>query len=406
MATVTIERIAAGGDGVARLEDGMVVFVPRTVPGDVVEIELVQRKARFARGRAVRLASAGPGRADPGCPHYLRDRCGGCQLQHVSPEVQRAVKGALVGDALRRIGKRDAADPAVVPSPRTWRYRRKVTLAARDGRIGLHPYHEPDQVFDLEDCRITGEELMGLWAKIRTAREHLPAALESLVLKEDRAGGRHVVTVGGDEPWEPGPLARAVGDDTISYWWQPSRGAARVLLGPSAGYPALAFEQVNPELASRIRSDAVEALGDVRERVVWDLYCGVGDTAELLVARGARVYGVDVDRGAIEYARGRGERGNAMLIAARCEEALHRLPVPDAVILNPPRTGVHARVSQRLEQWAAGHAGARVGYLSCDPATLARDLARIPSLTLRDTRAYDLFPHTSHVETLAVLEAA
>lgn len=402
MATVTIDRIATGGDGVARLEDGIVVFVPRTAPGDVVEIEVVERKPRFARGRALGVVSPGAGRVEPECIHYVRDHCGGCQLQHLTPEIQRAAKSAAAGDALRRIGRREVADPVVEPSPQSWRYRSKITLAARNGRIGLHAYDRPEQVFDLEDCRITRDALMGLWASVRRLRQHLSPTLESLVLKEDRTGGLHLVAVGGDEPWDPAPLARAVGNDAVSYWWQPAGGAARVLLGPSAGYPALAFEQVNPELASRIRNEAVDTLGDVAGRVVWDLYCGVGDTAELLVARGARVHGVDVDRAAIDYARA---RSLAVLIAARCEEALHRLPVPDAVILNPSRTGVHARVAQRLEQWAAGRAGAHVAYVSCDPATLARDLARMPSLTLREARAYDLFPHTSHVEVLARLEA-
>lgn len=423
---MTIERLAAGGDGVGRLEDGVVVFVPRTAPGELVEIDVVERKARYARGRLTRVVQPGSDRVGAACVHYVEDRCGGCQLQHLSPEAQRAVKGSLVGDALRRIGRREVADPVVVPSPGAWRYRSKLTLAVRHGRIGLHPYDRPETTFALSDCLITRDRLMGLWSRVREHSALLPAGLDSLVLKEDRSRGLHLIAEGGEVPWDADPLARAVGDEHVSFWWRPALGAARVVSGPATGYPALAFEQINPAFAARIRAEAVEALGEVGERVVWDLYGGVGDTAELLAARGARVYSVDADRSAIEWARNRlassstirdrppssgadeGWAGRVTCLAGLVEEVLHRLPEPDALMVNPPRAGLHRRVAAHLERWAARGpgAGARVCYVSCDPATLARDLSRLPSLALRDTRAYDLFPQTSHVETLAVLEPA
>ncbi|HEX7941353.1 MAG TPA: TRAM domain-containing protein, partial [Gemmatimonadaceae bacterium] len=113
-ATLTIASIAAGGDGVGRTE-GVVVFVPRTAPGDVARVRLARSK-RFARGELLGLEAASPARVDPPCPHYTGDRCGGCQIQHLSYDAQLAAKRTIIGDSLRRIGRRDVADPEVEPS--------------------------------------------------------------------------------------------------------------------------------------------------------------------------------------------------------------------------------------------------------------------------------------------------
>lgn len=405
MTVVAITRISAGGDGVARLPDGLVVFVPRTAPEDEAEVEVEERRKRYARARLVGLVRPGAARVEPECPHYTTDRCGGCQLQHLAPAAQLEVKRGIVGDALRRIGRRDVPDPEIVPAPAVWRYRTKITLAVSDNRIGLHPHDSPATVFALRDCLITREPLMRLWSLVSSHRAPLPHEVEDLVLREDRAGGLHLIAGGGEEPWDAGPLAAAVGAEGVSYWWRPREGAARVVAGPRTGFPALAFEQVNPVLGSRIRDDAVSALGEVSGKVVWDLYGGVGDTARLLAARGATVWSVDRDRGAIEWARGQEAGGRIHWVTGLVEESLHRLPAPDAVVVNPPRGGLVARASGALEAWGAGRSGARLAYVSCDPATLARDLARMPSLAVAQLRAYDLFPQTSHVEALAVLEA-
>ncbi|MBI2537487.1 MAG: class I SAM-dependent RNA methyltransferase [Gemmatimonadetes bacterium] len=404
MTVVSIARIGAGGDGVGRLPDGMVVFVPRTAPGDEAEVEIVETRKRHAYGRLRGLVRPGADRVEPECPHYTADRCGGCQLQHLTVPAQVQAKAGIVGEALRRIGRHELHDPDVIPAPAPWRYRAKITLAVSGKRIGLHRYDAPGTVFSLEDCRITREPLMRLWSVVREHRALLPGALEELVLREDRDGGLHLVAAGGGEPWDAGPLAAAVGLDGVAYWWRPAGGAARIVAGARTGFPALAFEQVNPELAARMREDAVEELGDVRGQVVWDLYGGVGDAARLLAARGARVFSVDRDRAAIAWARQRAGAGQEIeWFAGLVEETLHRLPEPDAVVANPPRAGLAARVSAALQAWGQSRPGARLCYVSCDPATLARDLTRLPAFSVPRVRAYDLFPHTSHVETLAVL---
>ncbi len=408
---VAIEAIAAGGEGIGHLEDGLVVFVPRSAPGDVLVVEVTKRRARYARGRISELTEPSPHRVDPSCVHYARDDCGGCQLQHLAAEAQRDAKKKIVGDALRRIGKFHVSDPQLVASPRQWRYRSKITVTVRGDRFGLRRLGRPDAVFDLSDCLLTQEPVMLLWNCVSRNRQLLPVDVESLVLRMDRIGGRHVLASSG-EIWDAEPLASACDEEeNTSIWWKPSNGAPRAVAGASAGFPAVAFEQVNSTLADEIRATAVDYLGKVDGKVAWDLYGGVGDTAEILAERGARVWTVDSDRAAVEWGRNRGATiggtGTSITrISERVEECLARLPAPDVVVVNPPRTGLEQRLTSWLQSWGKGANGARLAYISCDPATLSRDLTRMPAFELDRIVAYDLFPQTGHVETLTLLEAA
>lgn len=404
MTSVRILRLAAGGDGVGKLPDGRTVFVPRTAPGDLVELSDLHEHKRFARARLQRLLEPSPHRVEPRCPHYVRDDCGGCQLQHVNNQIQLESRRGFVGDALRRIAKRDVTDPPIVPADKTYDYRTKLTLHVEAGgrRIGLYRYHRADQVFDLVWCHITVPELMGLWRAVRKLRPLLPSKLEQVVLRLDRKGGRHLLLrVGDGEVWSGAErfhreLERSGAMATL--WWQPPGGAARALAGSAEAFPATVFEQVHPEMGDRVRQFAIQQLGDVSDRRVWDLYAGIGETTEQLVARGAIVESVELDRRAVVEAEGRGP--DARRHTGRVEHLLRKLRRPDLVIANPPRTGMDQRVTAELERLRP----ARVVYISCDPATLARDLERLPSFRLVSVQAFDLFPQTTHVETVAVLE--
>jgi len=409
---VAITGIAAGGDGVGRLADGRAVFVARTAPGERVRLrEGMKLHKRFARGELAEVVAPGATRVTPPCPHYVQDHCGGCQLQHLSYESQLAAKRAIVGDALRRVGKVDIEDPEIVEAVEEWRYRAKISLAVKTvGRsdrrtVGLRPYDRPASVFPLVDCHITDFRLMALWREVRARLELLPPRLTRLTLRLDREGRRHVIAESAGEAWGHAAALRAAlpGGEDVICWWQPVDGAARVLAGPATGFPATAFEQVNPEMGSITRAWAVEQLGDVRGAVVWDLYGGIGDTAVLLADRGAHVVSVDADEKAIDWARARAVPAAVRFIAGRAEDVLPTLPEPSAVVVNPPRAGLHWNVTLRL----AGQPVGRLIYISCDPATLARDVYRLGvNYRVREVRAFDMFPQTAHVETVAVLEAA
>lgn len=404
MTAVRIDRLAAGGDGVGRLPDGKTVFVPRTAPGDLIELTGIRDHKRFARARPGRLLEPSGHRTEPRCPHYVRDECGGCQLQHISYEAQLEARRSFVGEAIRRLGKRDVSDPSIMPSGKTYEYRTKLTLhVSPDGkRVGLHRYQRPDDVFDLQWCHITVPELMELWESLRKLRPLLPPGLLQIVLRLDRSGGRHVVIrVDDGEVWSGfdrfrRELARLRPPATI--WYQRKGGAARAIAGSAEAFPATVFEQVHPEMGDAVRAFALEQLAPVSGRRTWDLYAGIGETTAQLVERGATVESVEIDRRAVAEAESRGP--TARRHVGRVEALLKELRRPDLVITNPPRTGMDPRVVAELNRLVPE----RIVYISCDPATLARDIQRLDRFKVSRVQAFDLFPQTTHVESVALLE--
>jgi 23S rRNA (uracil1939-C5)-methyltransferase len=404
-ATLTIASIAAGGDGVGRT-DNVVVFVPRTAPGDVARVRLARAK-RFARGELIALEAASPARVEPPCPHYTEDRCGGCQLQHLSYGAQLEAKRTIIGDSLRRIGRRDVADPDVEASDLPWRYRRKLTLhlrRTREGWIaGLHPYDDPVAVFDLADCPITDERVLAVWRELRRTFDALPAERSLRVavrLLDDGAAA----TVEGGRDWRTADRFFAAAPSLSELWWRPEGSTARRVGARTVESRAgAAFVQVNARVAARIQA---ELLSRVRARApqrVVDAYAGSGATAIPLAADGRTVVAIELDRPAVDRMRPH-LADPSSAIAGRVEDHLERQLPADVVIVNPPRAGVDERVTVALE-----HHRDKVRalfYVSCDPATLARDLSRLPGYRLVAVRGYDMFPQTAHVETLCELEPA
>jgi 23S rRNA (uracil1939-C5)-methyltransferase len=401
---VRILRLAAGGDGVGRLDDGRTVFVPRTAPGDVVEIARIRAHRRYARARPARILEPSAQRVEPRCPHYVLDECGGCQLQHLDGAAQRDARRRFVGDALRRIARLDVSDPEIVPAAEEFEYRTRITLAVdQHGRIGLHPLEQPDRVFDLVRCHITARELMALWTQVRTLRHLLPPGLRQVVLRLDRRGGLHLLLGTEAAPWNGADALRQSLSDrgmAATIWLQTEGGDVLAVAGASGPFPATVFEQVHPAMGDQVRAAAVAALGEVEGRHVWDLYAGIGETTSALVRAGASVESVESDPRAVAEAEARGPA--ALRHIGRVERVLGRLSAPRLVITNPPRTGMDERVTAELERLAP----ARVVYISCDPATLARDLTRMPGFRLSRAVAFDLFPQTAHVETVAQLDRA
>ena len=389
-----------------RQDDGKTIFVPRTAPEDLAEVTGLREHKKFVRARLARILEPSPHRVEPRCPHYVRDDCGGCQLQHIDDEVQLASRQSFVGDALRRIAKRDVADPLIVPADKSYDYRTKITLHVDrgSGRIGLHRYSSAEQIFDLEWCHITVPELMRVWQALRGIRSLLPSTLEQVVLRLDRQGGCHLIMrVGAGEVWsDGGRLHRELERRgmSVTLWYQPPDGAARAIAGSKEAFPATVFEQVNPDMGDRVREFAIQQLGDVSGRKVWDLYAGIGETTAQLMASGAEVESVELDRRAVAEAEARGPAARRHV--GRVEDILPELRRAELVVTNPPRTGMDERVAKALERLRPE----RLVYISCDPATLARDLLRMKQLRLIRVQAFDLFPQTTHVETVALLEPA
>ncbi len=409
LATVRIASLAAGGDGVGRV-DGLAVFVPRSAPGDLVDVEL-QQEGRLARGRIVALRERSPDRVDPPCPHYEGDRCGGCQLQHVREDVQRAAKGSIVQDALQRIGRvAFAVAPAQVP-PSSWRYRISLTLALRRDapgrsapwRFGLRHYDDPERVFDLEDCLITDERIVALWREIRAHARHLPNAVRLRGTVRWMGDAAALSLVGGARWPQDDVLALAAACPSLSViYWTPEGGPRHVLFDrrPDAALPAVSFTQINPAVAAALRADVTRrALAHAPRRAI-DAYSGAGDVGVALAQAGVAVTAIEVDREAAAWAARR-LTPPSRSVAARVEQSIERALPADVVLLNPPRAGIDERVARALDR--ATPPPSAIIYASCNPATLARDIARLPSFAVAAVELYDMFPQTAHVETVCEL---
>lgn len=330
---VRIDRIAAGGDGVGRLPDGRAVFVPRTAPGDEVELDDVRLHARFARAAISRVLQPGPDRVAPRCVHYDRDRCGGCQLQHLSAEAQRAARRSMVGEALRRIGKLEVEDPPLDAPGEAWGYRHRLTLHADlpAHRIGFHRVGDAAGLFDLERCEIATEALNRIWSAMRGSRDALPPVLDGVVLRQAREGSAHVVLRGTVRP-SPEGLSRldaAVGATgvPVSWWWEPEPGGARQVGGAPATSAASAtsFEQVNPAVGDAVRQHAVGLFGGLAGRHAWDLYAGVGQASLMLRDLGATVESVERDGAAVAQAEQEGPAAGVRRHAGAAEQWAGRM---------------------------------------------------------------------------------
>ncbi|MDQ3950988.1 MAG: hypothetical protein M3282_11685, partial [Gemmatimonadota bacterium] len=398
---VEIDSIAAGGDGVGRM-GGLVVFVPRTAPGDLARVR-VRRGRHFARGLVERVLRPGPDRIDPPCVHYTRDRCGGCQLQHISYGGQLAAKRAIIHDALRRIGRRQVDVPEVQPSETPWRYRRKLTLTARRAGAGwiagLHPYDDPVDVFRLEDCPITDERVLAVWRDVFRAARYYPDAPSfraAVRIVDEHA----VLVLEGGSRWPDVRRFFDAVESLAALWWEPDGGVRRLVAERAAVPGGASFGQVNTAVALALRDHVVARARAYAPAHVVDAYAGTGDTALPLAESGSIVTAIELDPEAAEACSQRLPAGSRVAVG-RVEDVLPAVLPADLVILNPPRGGVHERVTAALT--AAAPPPRAVIYVSCNPATLARDLTRLPGYTVLSLLGFDMFPQTAHVETVCEL---
>ena len=403
MVSVSIDSIAAGGDGVGR-SNGLVVFVPRTAPGDVVTAQ-ISGKSHFARGTLRNIVTPSSQRIDPPCPHYTRDRCGGCQLQHMTYDAQLAGKQVIIRDAVQRIGKRQVELPTVERSPKEWRYRTKLTLTMkrRGARwiAGLHPYDDPVGVFALADCPITDRRVMVAWREIMEADSFFPDAKELRGSVRITSEVPTFVMTGG-RSWTARDQFAAAVPSLSAVWWEPADEHERQLLFDKRRdrTPSASFAQVNAEMAEVLRDYVLERVKSYEPGSVVDAYAGAGHTAIALSEAGIKVTAIELDADASDWSAARlGDSSRA--IRARVEDALPGVLPADVVLLNPPRAGVDPRVTETLEN-EADHLRAVV-YVSCNPATLARDLSRLPSYSIASMHGFDMFPQTAHVETVCEL---
>jgi 23S rRNA (uracil1939-C5)-methyltransferase len=415
-ATVRIRALSSDGAGVGNLDDGRVVFVPRTAPGDEVRVRITHGKPRWARGQLRELCVPSPDRVSPACPYY--EECGGCTLQHVAYTQQLHWKGDTVREALRRISHVDVELPEVVPSPKEQNYRSRVTFTLMrlpGGRVvaGFHHLAVPHRIVDVDEgCILPEPAVASVWTALRRAwgegARRLPAGRKLRLTLRAVDEGVILVVAGGRGPGRPDILLREV-EGLVAVWAEKPQGGGKLLAGLGQVHDTRSGEtvQTGPTTFLQVNREAGEALhrwvveqGGVKagERVV-DAYCGVGLYGRELARAGAAVLGIERDADASKAASREAPESFTVWTGA-VEDRIEEVLPADLVVLNPPRSGVDERVTKALEQ--AGPP--RLIYVSCDPATLARDIGRLSSsYEVVNVRGFDLFPQTAHVEVVVVL---
>jgi 23S rRNA (uracil1939-C5)-methyltransferase len=323
----------------------------------------------------------------------------------MSYDAQVAAKQLIIRDSLQRIGKRSVELPPIERSPLEWRYRTKLTLAMRRRGArwiaGLHPYDNPTSVFPLADCPITDRRVVAAWREVMDADAYFPDARELRGSMRITSGGPTFVMMGGTS-WPARDQFSAGVPSVSALWWEPEAPGARVMLYDrrSDRTPSASFAQINAPVAAELASHVVARTKSYGARSVIDAYAGAGQVASLLAEAGMAVIAIELDADASAWSTTR-LTAPSRAVQGRVEDELPALLPADVVILNPPRAGVDARVTEMLEANSA--ATTRVIYVSCNPATLARDVSRLPSFRIESLRAFDMFPQTAHVETVCEL---
>lgn len=423
-----IDDLAHDGRGVGRFEE-KVTFVHGALPGEHVEARVIGRNRRFDEAQTVSVVRPSADRVEPECPWFAR--CGGCALQHQTAEAQLAWKQHRLEENLRRIGQVEPArwrEPLRGP---TWQYRRRARLSVRNvpgkGRV-LVGFREVGgrYVAEIEDCRVLhaafGNRLMSLSALIGEL------SIPDRVAQVECAAGddTSAIVLRHLEPLTDEDLAALVRwseENEVAVWLQPGGPATVHLLTPSAhqlryrleefglefDFHPQQFVQVNAEINQQLVAAAVGALAPTSSDRILDLFCGLGNFSLPLARSAGEVIGVELDPSLVESARANARRNgieNTRFYAADLQQDIDRLEWMrqpfDGVLLDPPRSGA----SEVLGLVAATGAR-RIVYVSCDPATLARDagvLVGSHGYTLSEAGIADMFPHTAHVESIAVFE--
>lgn len=373
---VVIDSLAAGGDGVGRAPDGRVVFVPFTAPGDRVRLRVVESRRTFLRARVEALLEPGASRTDPVCPAF--GSCGGCAWQHVDMAAQLEAKARIVEDALRRIGALAFAEPIrITPSPVDYGYRARTRVLRRGGRTGYRR-RRSNAIQPVSRCPVLTPAL--------------DASLHALAASEDAGDGEYELAAGADAV-----RCAALGAAAVAPPIEIRVLGDRLRVSPGV------FFQANAPLHDALAQAVLEAAGGGGHAL--EAFAGAGFFTLSLSRRFDRVTAVESDPAAaadLRHNLAHAGRDNVRVVAERLERAWSSLPGADVLVLDPPRGGLPPDAAPRL----AGLGARRIVYLSCDPATLARDCARLRQQghVLRAVSAFDLFPHTPHVEALAVLE--
>lgn len=428
-ARVTVERLATGGDGIAR-HRGFTLFVPRSAPGDALDVEITEVARNYGRARIVEIIEPGPDRVPTTCP--LTEGCPGCEFQHLRYEAQLAAKQTFVRDGLERIGRLKGV--AVQPTQgmqHPWEYRNKGEFIAAtvDDRLRLGYHGEEGALVRLTACPLHHPLTLRILREVEIVANTMRLPLAQLITRvSPTENAALAILVCWEEPDRLEGAAAQLREripELAGVLYSRVRGRSvvrRTLAEVVSGQGKLtqrlgdleytvsaeSFFQVNNEQAARLVSLALDMAGDMGTAIFADGYCGVGTFLVPLARRAARSIGVEEHPVAIRDAQENLARyaiHDARLYEGRVESIFRRLLRKgrslDVVLLDPPRKGAGRAVLESV----AGLGAERIILVSCDPATLGRDAGDLAILGYQPeiVQPVDMFPQTAHVETIALL---
>jgi len=382
---VTIERILPGGVGLAHSE-GKTIFVSLAAPGDLVRITVDREQGNLQFASIVEIVEPSPDRIEPPCPYF--GRCGGCDFQQLNYDAQLTAKREIIRDCFHRIAQLELPELEVVPSPATWRYRARATWQL-DQELQTMGYYERGsrRVCDVVECAVLVPELQQTLEQLRsTPSSELPRDL------------KHLDVVIGDNGVSVAPQFAQFQTTELEL----------TINEASYSYDAEAFFQVNQSVLDHLLGFA---LNKISGKTALDLYCGVGLFTLPLARYFERVTGVESNSVATRFARRnlqRAKLSNVNIVTANVAEWIRvgtdKLKSIDFVLLDPPRAGAESVVIRGILNLNP----AKICYVSCDPATLARDVKKLMAggYKLDSIKGFDMFPQTHHVETVLHLSSA
>ena len=440
---LNITSATAEGSGVGKTEDGIAVFVPLSAVGDSLEVRVLKVKKSYAFGKIEKILTPAPSRITPDCPHF--SRCGGCVWRHISYEEECRIKWQKVADAVQRIGGIDAEIKPIIGSERNLRYRNKAQLPlglSPDGslQMGFYAFHS-HRIIDCADCALQPE----IFAKVMQITRDFLSRTDNDIYNETTGKGRlrHLYirygevtdelmvcyVVNGNGLKQEDLLVKMLREglpNLKTVVVNSNREKTNVILGNKnrtvygSGFiedelcglrfkiSPFSFWQVNRAQAERLYQKACEYAALGGEEVLLDLYCGTGTIGLTMANACKELIGVEIIPDAVFDAENNAAVNsicNARFLCADAPQAAAQLEKegvrPDVVVLDPPRKGC----GEDLVKTIAKMHPQRVVYVSCDPATLARDLKYFAEngYETREVTPVDMFPRTAHVESVAML---
>lgn len=399
-----MEKMVYGGDCLGRLPDGRAIFIPFVLPGEVIKAMITEDKKRYARGLPIEWIERSPDRISPRCIHF--GECGGCQYQNLDYAKQLAAKEDILKDQFQRIAQiENPPIQTIIPSPEPWYYRNHVQFQlGQAGELG-YIHADGEHLLIIEECHLPEEPINKLWPQLDLGEE---SGVYRLGIRHD-SFGEMMLVMEGEDPTPP----QFSEDIPVSAVYTPPEARLTVLAGEDHlvytildrhfQVSARSFFQVNTPLAETMVTYLLDHLPLTDESRLLELYAGVGLFSAFLAAKVGHLTAIESSGSAChDFITNLDDFDNIILYEADVEAVMPSLNMPiDLVIADPPRSGLAPAVHDAL----ANLLPKQIAYISCDPATLARDVKKLieNGYHLNSVQPFDLFPQTAHIESVVMM---